>query len=199
MSQKNSKKSVKTHKIIIFRPFSLGFLLKSLCNQWPVATGCNRLPFFWLPSVAVRFGSVFLQLRQLNFQTLRTRTTSRDNFKSFHLNESNVSPLADKVLDDALRAQKHATPDEVRLLCMFHFSVQKSGLIAALISWQDLIYWCSGLRSHICTILWWTFRCFGLAVSFRFQECSEYSTILGYVSKRKPKKRWLQDGIFWQV
>jgi hypothetical protein len=46
------------------------------------------------------------------------RTRIGDGFKSFHLNELDASP--DKVAwDGALRAQKHASPQEVRLLCMF--------------------------------------------------------------------------------
>jgi len=81
---------------------------------------------------------------------MRTREAG---FKSFHLNESNASP--DKAAwDGALRAQKHASPQEVRILCKF-FVLICGNFSTNLIfdSQQDFIYWCSGLRSQICAVL----------------------------------------------
>jgi len=49
-------------------------------------------------------------------------TQTGSGFKSFHLNKSNNSS-DEAALDDALHVQKHTSPDEVRLLCMFHVSV----------------------------------------------------------------------------
>lgn len=69
------------------------------------------------------------------------RTWTREaGFKSFHLNESNASP--DKAaLDGALRAQKHASPQEVCVLCKF-FVLICGDFSANLIfdSQQDFIY-----------------------------------------------------------
>src|ERR1700679_1279152 len=52
--KKKTKIHVKTHKIIVFKAFSLGFLLILLCNRRPVATGYNWLLTNWSISVAVR-------------------------------------------------------------------------------------------------------------------------------------------------
>src|SRR6202789_4745488 len=52
--KKKTKIHVKTHKIIVFKAFSLGFLLILLCNRRPVATGYNWLLTNRSISVAVR-------------------------------------------------------------------------------------------------------------------------------------------------
>src|ERR1700679_761027 len=52
--KKKTKIHVKTHKIIVFKAFSLGFLLILLCNQRSVATGLNWLLTNRSISVAVR-------------------------------------------------------------------------------------------------------------------------------------------------
>ena len=56
---KKIKIHVKTHKIIIFRPFSQGFLQILLCNQILVATGCNQLLTIGPNWLQVWFSPVF--------------------------------------------------------------------------------------------------------------------------------------------
>jgi len=81
----------------------------------------------------------------------RARTQSR--FKPFHLNGSNASPRS-VALDDALRAQTHASPHEVRsILCEFeilpsHHLINDGPLLQSTSLHHMWMFWSIKLNLH---------------------------------------------------